>query len=89
MKRWYAGWVFAVVVFTLACSLGAMQQPQGQVGRYQLMQGQVEVVGEGATANFNVVFRIDTVTGDTLEYKAVVEGENAGIGWIPVGYVRR
>lgn len=49
------------------CSLGAMQQ-QCSVSRFQLFEGAYLICGEDALVNTPSVWRIDTVTGETVKY---------------------
>jgi hypothetical protein len=39
MKRESLGWIVAGIVTVLTCTLGAMQRPGGEIGRYQVVPG--------------------------------------------------
>lgn len=80
MTRDSLGWFVAVAVILLTCTLGAMQQ-QGAVGRYQLVEGKYQIVGRNAVVDAVAVWRIDTVTGETVCYSCVTAGDHQGVGW--------
>lgn len=88
MRSSYAGWVVAGVLMMLICTVGAMQQ-QGGVGRFQLLQGQYEIIGGQQTVPAVTVWRIDTVTGETVMYVAVNYPNESGFGWQKVGDHKR
>jgi hypothetical protein len=85
MTRESLGWVVAGVVVTLVCTLGAMQR-EGQVGRYQLVEGRYTIVTQKTLTATEAVctWRIDTVTGETVMFQSLVGGKDAGSGWMPV-----
>lgn len=74
MTRDSLGWFVAGAMGVLACTLGAVQQQRGDVGRYQLVEGRYQIVGNGAATEAVTVWRIDTVTGDTSRFTATTEG---------------
>lgn len=80
MTRESLGWFVAGAVAVLTCTLGAMQQ-QGTVGRFQLVEGRYQVIGKTAVVDAVTVWRIDTVTGETVSYSAVTSGDHPGVGW--------
>ena len=83
MKRESLGWFVAGALAVLACTLGAMQQREGQVARYQLIEGQYDNATEGAISKRVSVFRIDTVTGATDKYMwATTQLGNGKLGHI-------
>ena len=83
MTRASLGWVVAGIVTVLACTLGAMQQ-QGEVGRYQLMEGRYQIITATVTVDCVAVWRIDTVTGDVVQFTAVDTDKKTGSGWVKV-----
>jgi hypothetical protein len=84
MKRESLGWVVAGIVAVLVCTLGAMQR-EGQVGRYQLVEGRFHIIEPGKVTEFATVWRIDTVTGDVVSYHEVSLGdEKDSSGWLRV-----
>lgn len=82
MKREAAGWFVAGVM--LVCIMGAMQQGErSEVGRYQLVEGHFQIrAADGATVDGVTVWRIDTSTGETVEY--VCSPGLKSIGWMLV-----
>jgi hypothetical protein len=84
MKRESLGWFVAGAVIVLTCTLGAMQQ-QGSVGRFQLVDGTYEIIGEKGKVACPTVWRIDTVTGEAVQYLASIdENGKHKAGWTPV-----
>lgn len=84
MKSSYAGWVVAGLLLVLICTVGAMQQ-QGQVGRYQLVQGRYWVSGgENPGMSPEQLLLFDTATGDTRAFYVSFTGESSVMGWGPV-----
>jgi hypothetical protein len=80
MNRERLGWVVACLLAAV-CAAGAMQ-PQGRDGRYQLVPARVKIVGQQAVVDVDTVFRIDTVTGETVEF---MNGPGIeGTWWAPV-----
>ncbi len=80
MKVESLGWFAAGALSVLVCTLVAMHL-QGQVGRYQLVEGHYRVYGEKQFADAVSVFRIDTATGETSMFGVSIGGENEGWGW--------
>jgi hypothetical protein len=80
MKRESLGWFVAGAMIVLTCTLGAMQQ-QGSVGRFQLVEGKYQIVGKEKIVDGVSVWRIDTVTGETVYYHSVIVGDDPGVGW--------
>ena len=83
MSRESLGWFVAGALAVLVCTLGAMQQ-QGGVGRFQLVEGKYQIVGETSVIDAVSTWRIDTVTGEVSEYRSVTAGKRPGVGWVRV-----
>jgi hypothetical protein len=83
MKRESLGWFVAGALAVLVCTLGAMQQ-QGSVGRFQLVEGKYQIVGKERVVDTVAVWRIDTVTGETVCYGSVIDGDHPRAGWVDV-----
>lgn len=89
MKREMMGWVVAGIVAVLTCTLGAMQQQQAPVGRYQLVESRFRIITKNDSVDSTTLWRIDTVTGDAMMFQAnATDGPSRGIGWVPVKDVR-
>jgi hypothetical protein len=88
VTREWLGWFVAGIVAVLVCTLGAMQR-EGQVGRYQLVEGRYTVVTPRNTIEATSVWRIDTTTGDVVMFQSRVDGENTTSGWMGVGAFAR
>jgi|688.fasta_scaffold317137_2 hypothetical protein len=82
MKRESLGWVVAGLIIVLVCTVGAMQQQQGQVGRYQLMTGRETIVGDASSTEQSHIYRIDTATGECWQYMSLVTKEKPVTGWL-------
>ena len=82
MKRESLGWIVAGLITVLACTAGAMQQQQGQVGRYQLMTGRETTVSDASSTETSNIYRIDTATGDCWKYLTLVTKEKTVTGWL-------
>lgn len=88
MKRESLGWFVAGGIAVLACTLGAMQQ-QGSVGRFQLLSGEYTVhFPDKGNTPVAAVWRIDTITGDTVRFHWSVNADEILVGWVPVGMDR-
>ena len=84
MKRESLGWFVAGAVIVLTCTLGAMQQQGGQVGRYQLLEGSYQMTTPKNTFDCTTVWRIDTVNGDTVRFAWGSDDTGRFIGWVKV-----
>ena len=80
MKRESLGWFVAGALAVLICTLGAMQQ-QGGVGRFQLLAGTYQINFKNTFVDVPGVWRIDTVTGETVQYLAVDNNGQPQKGW--------
>lgn len=82
--------VIVVLATAILLGIGNAQikgpQPSGQIGRYQLLQGEHIVVGQKVTNDEKVVLRIDTATGQVSEWQegTSTEGKYANF-WFPIG----
>ena len=84
MKRESLGWFVAGAVIVLTCTLGAMQQ-QGSVGRFQLFKGECTFHdGDKGNTEVATVWRIDTVTGDTVMFHWSANDLTTIVGWMTV-----
>ena len=83
MKRESLGWFVAGAMIVLTCSLGAMQQG-GQVGRYQLFEGNCRMITEKGNFDCPTVWRIDTVSGDTVRFFFLHENDKQHVGWVKI-----
>ena len=58
----------ALILTVLTIGITSTVRADDPVGRYQLIPAIVEYVGDGPTIQDRVVFKIDTVTGQTWTY---------------------
>jgi hypothetical protein len=74
----------ALILTGLTIGTTSTVRADGPVGRYQLMPAIVEFVGDGPTIQDRVVFKIDTVTGQTWSYlSAKIKGKIVE-EWTPI-----
>jgi hypothetical protein len=60
--------ILAVILTVLTIGTTSLVRADDPVGRYQLMPATVEFTGDGPTTEDRVLFKIDTVTGQTWFY---------------------
>lgn len=83
MKRESLGWFVAGVLTVLSCTLGAMQQQQDAVGRWQLT-----VLRDETREKDFALLRFDTATGETRVWDPVTPRDRALPAWIRIPETR-
>ncbi len=83
-------WIIGIAALGLLVAYGqrtstSASQAGGQIGRYQLLQGQYDIAGTGPAQKATGVFRIDTVTGETTFFINGIGNDGAPIQyWSPI-----
>jgi hypothetical protein len=88
MKREYVGWIVAGAVVVMFCTLGAMQQADGPVGKYQMVSGvyvESAVTGEGLLVKERpTMILLDTTTGKAWKLGSIIVGGDETMMFSPV-----